>query len=115
MYECEQLLMHGEMDLRRDREHLKAIRRGEVTEDDIRRWASDKEQQLEKLYHASTIPDVPDEKAIRELLLNCLEEHYGSLNGVVVRPDSTQLALREIASIVDRYRATLDQKPERLV
>ncbi len=115
MYECEQLLMHGEMDLRRDREHLKAIRRGEVTEDDIRRWASDKEQQLEKLYHASAIPDAPDEKAIRELLLNCLEEHYGSLNGVVVRPDSTQLALREIASIVDRYRATLDQKPERLV
>lgn len=115
MYECEQLLMHGEMDLRRDREHLKAIRRGEVTEDDIRRWASDKEQQLEKLYHASAIPDAPDEKAIRELLLNCLEEHYGSLNGVVVRPDSTQLALREIASIVDRYRATLNQKPERLV
>ena len=112
MYECEQLLMYGEMDLRRDREHLKAIRRGEVTEADIREWATSKEKQLEQLYLDSKIPDRPDESAIRELLLNCLEEHYGNLSGVVVRPDSAQLALKEIAGIVDRFRSGLSNVNE---
>ncbi|MEY3176137.1 MAG: hypothetical protein RLZZ436_4051 [Planctomycetota bacterium] len=104
LYECEQLLMYGEMDLRRDRAHLKAIRRGEVTEADIRSWAADKEKQLENLYLQSRLPDEPDEAAIRRLLLECIEEHYGCLDQVIARPDATTDALREITAIVDRWR-----------
>lgn len=111
LYECEQLLLFGDLDLRRDREHLKAIRRGEVTVEDIRSWASDKERQLEKLYLDSKLPDQPKKGAIRNLLLACLEEHYGNLKDAVSRPDAAHQAMTEIAAVVDRYQATLRQDP----
>lgn len=104
LYECEQLLMHGDLDLRRDREHLKAIRRGEVTEADIRAWAADKEKQLETLYLQSRLPDRPDQAAIRRLLVECIEEHYGCLDQIIPQPDAAVDALRDIAVIVDRWR-----------
>ncbi|MFN9719842.1 MAG: DNA polymerase beta superfamily protein [Planctomycetota bacterium] len=110
LYECEQLLMFGEMDLRRDREHLKAIRRGDVSVEDIRSWASEKERQLEKLYLVSKLPDQPNVFAIRNLLLNCLEEHYGNLSDAVARPDAAAQAMTEIAAVVDRYQATQRQE-----
>jgi len=108
LYECEQLLQFADMDLRRDREHLKAIRRGEVSEADLRAWAASKETQLEALVSRSPLPDQPDEPAIRRLLLECLEEHYGSLDKVVVRPDAATDTLRQIAGLVDRYRQQTD-------
>lgn len=104
LYECEQLLTQGDLDLRRDREHLKAIRRGEVTEEEIRRWAAEKERQLEALAPRSALPDQPNEPAVRHLLLECLEEHYGSLDKVVARPDAAADTLRQIADLVERYR-----------
>ncbi len=100
--ECEQILLHGDIDLRRDREHLKAIRRGEVPEEDVLRWAADKERQLESLYHTSKLPDQADREGIRKLLLECLEHHYGSLADCVVRVDPAVAALREIQEIVYR-------------
>lgn len=100
--ECEQILMDGNMDLRRDREHLKAIRRGEVPEEDIMQWASEKEKHLESLYHSSKIPDHPDVASIRQPLLKCFEHHYGSLEACVVQVDPAVAALREIRDIVSR-------------
>lgn len=98
--------MHGDLDLRRDREHLKAIRRGELTEADIRGWATDKEKQLETLYLQSRLPDRPDQSAIRRLLLECIEEHYGCLDQIVPQPDAAADAMRDIAAVVDRWRRT---------
>lgn len=110
LYECEQLLMYGELDLRRDSEHLKAVRRGEVSPADIRQWVSGKEKQLERLYLDSKLPDAPDEPAIRRLLLECIEEHYGCLDQVIAKPDASDEALRQIAEVVDRWR---NRNPER--
>ena len=104
LYEAEQILLDGDMDLLRHREHLKAIRRGEVTEADIRQWAADKEKHLENLYLQSSLPNQPDEAKIRTLLLNCLEEHYGSLENCIHVPDAAAQALREIQDVLDRYR-----------
>lgn len=94
--ECEQILIHGDMDLQKNNEELKAIRRGEWSEDKLRKWASDKEADLEKLYHSSTLPWGPDEEQIKKLLLECLEIHYGSLDGCVVQADRAVIALRNI-------------------
>jgi predicted nucleotidyltransferase len=102
--EIEQILGEGDLDLRRNSEHLKAIRRGEVAQDDIIKWAADKEHVLEKLYAESTLPWGPDEDAIKQLLLDCLEEHYGTLAGCVVTDMGPVLALREIADIIDKNR-----------
>jgi predicted nucleotidyltransferase len=100
--ECEQILMDGTIDLRRDREHLKAIRRGELSENDIFQWASEKEKFLEGLYHSSKLPNHPDVATIRQLLLDCLEHHYGSLGACVVQVDPAVVALRDIRDILNR-------------
>ena len=92
--ECEQILLEGDIDLRRDADRLKAIRRGEWTEERLRQWAAEKEADLERAYAASQLRATPDEPAIRTLLLNCLEEHYGSLSDCVVQPDRAVAALR---------------------
>ena len=99
--ECEQILTLHDIDLQRDNEQLKAIRRGEVKESEIREWASGKEKTLEELYTKSTLPWGPDEGKIKELLLNCLEHHYGSLDKCVVRQDKACEALKKIQVILD--------------
>lgn len=100
-YEAEQILVHHDLDLRKNSEHLKAIRRGEIKEDEIRAWFSEKEKYLEKLYHESTLRHSPDEDAIKQLLFNCLEHHFGSLDKVIINPDKYENATKEIRKILD--------------
>ncbi len=105
--EAEQILTTGDIDLQRANEHLKAIRRGEVPEEDIRKWAAQKEHDLERAYHESKLAWGPDEPKIKQLLLNCLEHHYGSLDGCVVQPEQAVQALRDVQAILDRNRNLL--------
>jgi predicted nucleotidyltransferase len=105
--EVEQILAEGDIDLQRNGEQLKAIRRGEWTEDRLRQWCAEKESHLERLYAESKLPPTPDEGRIKALLLNCLEEHYGGLAGCVVDPDRTIVALRGIQVELDRVRDLL--------
>src|SRR5436190_2895684 len=105
--EVEQILVEGDIDLQRDNEQLKAIRRGEWSEDRLRQWAASKEADLERAYAASTLPARPDEDKLKALLLNCLEQHYGSLQGCVAEPDRAVAALRSIQAELDRVRDLL--------
>jgi len=97
--EAEQILTLGDLDLQRNREQLKSVRRGEWTEQDIRDYFSDKEKQLEKIYAESKLPWGPDEEKIKTLLLQCLEHHFGSLDKAIVIPERYENALRQIAEI----------------
>ena len=108
--EVGQIMSTGDVDLRLNREHLKAIRRGEVTEDDIMKWATEKERELEVLYNreSSPIPYTPDEDAIKQLLLECLEHHYGSLDKCIINPDAATVALRQIQEVLDRNQGLLN-------
>jgi len=101
--ECEQILTTGSMDLRLNNEQLKAIRRGEMPEAEIRKWASDKERQLEALYSKCELPAKPRKEEIKKLLLECLDYHYGSLKGCVEIPDKHKNALAEIKEVMRRY------------
>jgi uncharacterized protein len=105
--EVEQILVEGDIDLQRDNERLKAIRRGEWSEARLRQWAADKEADLERAYAASTLPATPNEEKLKELLLKCLEEHYGTLEGCIVQPDRAVAALRSIQAQLDRVRDLL--------
>ena len=107
--QAEQILTEGDLDLQEKgrREHMKAIRRGEVSEADIRRWASDKEAALENLYATSKLPHGPDDQKIKGLLLQCLEQHYGNLSACVTQPDRAVTALREVQEVVDKYADVL--------
>lgn len=105
--EVEQILSTGDLDLERNREQLKAIRRGEVPLNDIKQWFSDKEKQLETLYNESKLQYSPDEALIKQLLINCLEEHYGSLKEAIIQPDQAVIALREIYKILENNKNML--------
>jgi len=102
--ECEQILETGTLDLHHAREHLKAIRRGEVTLDEVEKWFHEKERHLEKLYSESTaIPHSPDENAIKQLLIDCLEMKYGTLEKAAINVNKAEDLLRQIKSITDQW------------
>ena len=101
LLQCEQILTEHTLDLRRNREHLKAIRRGEVKEEEIYKFFDLKERDLEKLYNKSKLRYGPDEKSIKQLLINCLEQHYGSLENCVSIPDKYELIVQKIRRILD--------------
>jgi hypothetical protein len=102
MCEIEQILVEHTLDLEKNREQLKAIRRGEWSLKQVETYFHTKERELESLYTTSTLPHSPDESAIKQLLLDCLEEHYGNLSECITIPNSNYNALIEIRDIVNR-------------
>jgi hypothetical protein len=100
--EAEQILTLGDLDLQRDRERLKAIRRGEWTAEQVREFFTQKEKALEQAYAESKLPHSPDEAKIKQLLLDCLEAHYGSLSDAVVTPTDERELLRQIKELCER-------------
>lgn len=98
--EIEQILMEGRLDLDRNSEQLKSIRRGEWTQEQIIEYFTHKEKDLEKLYIESKLPHSPDEGKIKKLLLNCLEEYFGTLENCIVTPDKAVQALKDINEII---------------
>jgi len=100
--EIEQILTEGDLNLQRNRGQLKAIRRGDWTKEQILDYFSEKEKTLEELYTKSKLPHKPDEKKIKELLLNCLEHHYGNLSNCIVTQDRYITGLKDIRTILDK-------------
>lgn len=98
--ECEQILIEEDLDLQRNREQLKSIRRGEWTVDQIREYFTQKETQLEQAYHESKLPNKPDEEVIKNILCQCLETHYGSLDKCVAQLDKYEVMVRAIKEII---------------
>lgn len=107
--ECEQIMLTGDLDLQEKvrREHMKAIRRGEAKEEDIRKWAAEKELQLEKVYSETSLPEKPDETKIKLLLMQCLEDHYGSLEKYISQVGWAENALKEIDDKLQSVRKKL--------
>lgn len=103
MDEIEQILIFGDLELGRNNEELKACRRGDMTEQQVRDIFASKEKYLEKVYQESNLPDKPRKAEIKQLLLNCLESHYGNLSNAVVVPDAATNALKEIRKICESY------------
>lgn len=100
--EVEQILVEEDLDLARNKEQLKAIRRGEWSQQQVEAYFEDKEKQLELIYLNSKLPATPDKKVIKSLLMDCLEHHYGSLKECIVQENEALMALREIDAIVQR-------------
>lgn len=105
LLEAEMILAEHDLDLERHREQLKAIRRGEWTEPQLREWAQSKEKDLEALYASSTLPHKPREPEIKQLLLSCLEHHYGDLSAAVRVEKDSDRVLSEIAKLTSAWLA----------
>ena len=100
--EVEQILVEGDLDLERNREQLKSIRRGEWTAEQIRDYFTSRERELESVYSRSALPHGPDEAKIKRLLLDCLEMHYGNLADALVVPGEERELLRQIKEICEK-------------
>jgi hypothetical protein len=104
---AEMILSEGDLDLMCCSDELKAIRRGDFTLEQLDSEFAIRKAAVESAYPCSKLPEKPDHDRVRQLLLDCLEHHYGSLNKVVVRPDASVWALRDIDAILDRVRNIL--------
>lgn len=100
--EAEQILQEHDLDLQRNHEQLKEIRRGGWSMQQIEDYFKDQEKRLDDVYDKSTLRHSPEEEAIKKLLLECLEEHYGSLDGAIETMDHYKGILRTIQKLVER-------------
>jgi len=98
--EARQILDHHDLILDRDREMYKSIRRGDWNKDQVIDYFARNEISLEKACDNSTLPSRPDVNAIRQLLIDCLEMHYGSLEECVSSLDKHELAVRDIKQLL---------------
>lgn len=85
--QCEQILKEHDLDLEKEKETLKSIRRGDWTLDQVKQWFYDRDRQIEKIYYESTLKEKPDHDAVRELLLECINMHHGN----IVEPSNNKI------------------------
>jgi uncharacterized protein len=102
--EVEQIMSEHTLDIERSREQLKSIRRGEWTIEQLEEHFKRREVQLEELYISSTLRHRPDEAQIKQLLLQCLEAHFGSLDALVTRPDRSRELVKDLEALVGKYK-----------
>lgn len=102
--ECEQLLETGEMNLSKESALYRKVRAGEWSLDYLESWFESKEKHLEELVNQSSLPYGPNEDVIKQLLLECLEAHYGSLDDAIKVEVPVEKLLSEIQSVIDRYK-----------
>lgn len=102
--EVEQILVEHDLDLEKNREQLKSIRRGEWTLDRIENYFQQKEVELEKLYLSSTLPHSPDEGKIKKLLMECLEHHYGTIHDAISTDVTVVDMLADLETLMRKYR-----------
>jgi predicted nucleotidyltransferase len=105
--EIEQILTEHDLDLERNRHQLKAVRRGEYTQEQIIEYFETKEKDLESLYTSSSLPHSPNEEKIKGLLLQCLEHHYGSLEDAIKTDITVNAVLDEMQAYIDKIRKTI--------
>ena len=104
LLQAEQILIEHDLDIERNAEILKSVRRGEWSLERVLEWFGDKEKQLEELYVKSTLQHKPDEEAIKDLLLTCLEQHYGSLGNAVKRNEvPVEKMIAELKKVIEKY------------
>lgn len=77
--ECEQMLLEGTLDLRRNTSILKDIRAGKVSMQEFDALYETHVKRLDYAHTKSVLPEVPDAVAIKTLLLSCIEDFYGYL------------------------------------
>lgn len=98
--QCEQIVINQDLELDKDAELYKSIRRGEWKLEDIKQVFFEKEKILEQKILESDLPNKPDHGKIKALLLNALEIHYGSLREYVRDTAQDTILLNEVRKLL---------------
>lgn len=105
--ECEMILSEHDLDIERNRELLKSIRRGEWTLDEVKNWFASKEKNIEDLYTQSTLKNTYDYEAVRDLLLECIEEHYGKIDNAIKLDKNVEDLVNDIQKVLEKYNGNV--------
>jgi hypothetical protein len=101
--ECEQILTTHDLDLMLNNRQLIDIRNGNWSLEDVENYFKRGEERLEKLYHSSTLPHSPDIVIIKQLLVDCLEEYYGTVGAAYSQSCCSCSIIRELESLVIKH------------
>lgn len=99
LLECEQILVEHDLDLERNGELLRSIRRGEWSLEDVEKYFKERELNLNKLYAESTLRYSPDWDELRRILFCCLEEKFHNIANYI-NVDGDSRVLRKYEQIV---------------
>jgi predicted nucleotidyltransferase len=106
--EAEQILLSGSLQLDKNNEELKAIRRGEWTYERLKKEFELRKLSVESSFSKSSLREEPDKVEIRNLLIRCLETHYGSITEeCVARNDLPIEVLRNIQKELEKVSKIL--------
>lgn len=79
--QAQQILETGDMDFSEHSDYLKAVRKGAfTTKEELMEWYRSKEKHLNHLYDTGSLRRKPDTVRIKEILMSCLEQKFGSLD-----------------------------------
>jgi hypothetical protein len=106
LLQIEEIMATGDLHLDRNSKLLQSVRNGEWTFERLEDWATEKEKALEQLYSNSKLPYKPDEEAVKTLLLECLEGHYGSLSAAVKIDKTVDQLVNELDIVLEKFRVT---------
>ena len=106
--EIQQILSTGDLDIERNREQLKSIRRGEWSEKKVIEYFEWKEKGLEELANDSKeIPYSPPRDAIRDLLFKCLNIHWQTLDGCREKENVSSDMYYAIMGILNKFEGKI--------
>lgn len=103
--EVEQILSESTLDIQRNREQLKMVRRGEWSQAQVEEYFEVKERDLEALYLKSDLPHKPRYDEIRSLLWHCLEIHFSDKIKPSDKDDFLNL-FQDLNNLVTKYQET---------
>lgn len=104
LLQLEQILTEKDLDLERNSDILKSIRNGEWTFEQIEAYFRSNEKRLLALKDSSDLPHSPDMDKIKNILIQCLELHFGNLDTCITIGDPAATALKEVNLILDKYK-----------
>lgn len=101
--EVEQILTEGTLDLQRNKEQLKSIRRGEWSKEQILNYFEEKELMLEKEYLKSDLPKYPRNDEIRAILITAIEMWYEDVREMYPEPKTSKAeqTLKQIQQLLN--------------
>lgn len=106
--QCETIFATNDLDLTRNNEELKAIRRGEWSKEKLIGEFETRKLAMEQLFHKSNLPEQPDINKIKDLLIRCIDSHYKIIGtDAIQRSQAEIIALREIDKILNNVRNIL--------
>ena len=111
MLECEQILTTGNLVLDRDSKIYVDIRNGEWSEERLFKWFEERERQMEDLKNSAVVPHAVDHDAIKRVLLECLEMHYGSIANAISMPDAGERLLADLKALVHKHEGQFESPP----